>query len=194
MITDTTTEKTIPRGADVCGVVGLLGHVGRGVIAGQRVLGVEQPDQRSRRAGSRARSDPATPGSLRRSGVVDERREDRPDVGPAVLVEHDSDEDDRRDADDVPPHRDVVEERHEPDAERVQQPVDEQHDREDRRSSRSARSRRPTAMFRNALMKNARPKSMPAVTATWPTKLNQPTNQLQAAGLPPDSGASLAAQ
>jgi hypothetical protein len=26
-------------------------------------------------------------------------------------------------------------------------------------------------------MKNAQPKSMPAVTATWPRKLNQPVNQ-----------------
>src|ERR1017187_850915 len=30
-------------------------------------------------------------------------------------------------------------------------------------------------------MKNAAPKSMPAVTATWPRKLNQPVNQDQAA-------------
>ena len=29
-------------------------------------------------------------------------------------------------------------------------------------------------------MKNAAPKSMPAVTATWPRKLNQPVNQDQA--------------
>src|ERR1700730_8805370 len=34
--------------------------------------------------------------------------------------------------------------------------------------------------FRNALMKNAAPKSMPAVTATCPRKLNQPVNQDQA--------------
>ncbi len=40
-------------------------------------------------------------------------------------------------------------------------------------------------------MKNAQPKSMPAVTATWPMKLNQPVNQDQAG---PFLGASLAAQ
>ena len=38
----------------------------------------------------------------------------------------------------------------------------------------------PQVRFRNALMKNAQPKSMPAVTATWPRKLNQPVNQDQA--------------
>ena len=46
-------------------------------------------------------------------------------------------------------------------------------------------------MSRNALRKNAAPKSMPAVTATWPRKLNHPVNQLHAAGL---RGASLADQ
>ena len=40
-------------------------------------------------------------------------------------------------------------------------------------------------------MNNAAPKSMPAVTATWPRKLNQPVNQDQAAPL---LGASFAAQ
>jgi hypothetical protein len=44
---------------------------------------------------------------------------------------------------------------------------------------------------RNAVMKNAQPKSMPAVTATWPRKLNQPVNQDQAAAF---FGASLADQ
>ena len=38
----------------------------------------------------------------------------------------------------------------------------------------------PQVRFRNALMKNAQPKSMPAVTATCPRKLNQPVNQDQA--------------
>ncbi len=49
----------------------------------------------------------------------------------------------------------------------------------------------PQVRFRNALMKNAQPKSMPAVTATWPRKLNQPVNQDQAG---PCFGASLADQ
>ena len=49
----------------------------------------------------------------------------------------------------------------------------------------------PQVRFRNALMKNAQPKSMPAVTATWPRKLNQPVNQDQAG---PFLGASLADQ
>jgi hypothetical protein len=40
-------------------------------------------------------------------------------------------------------------------------------------------------------MKNAAPKSMPAVTATWPRKLNQPVNQDQAG---PCRGDSLADQ
>ena len=38
----------------------------------------------------------------------------------------------------------------------------------------------PHTRFSSALMKNAAPKSMPAVTATWPRKLNQPVNQDQA--------------
>ena len=44
----------------------------------------------------------------------------------------------------------------------------------------------------SACTKNAAPKSMPAVTATWPRKLNQPVNQDQAGPLFP--GASFAAQ
>src|SRR5216683_6600997 len=36
-------------------------------------------------------------------------------------------------------------------------------------------------------MKNAPPKSMPAVTPTWPSRLNQPVNQLQAAPFFPPS-------
>ena len=34
----------------------------------------------------------------------------------------------------------------------------------------------PHSRLRKALMKNAAPKSMPAVMATWPRKLNQPVN------------------
>ena len=49
----------------------------------------------------------------------------------------------------------------------------------------------PQTRFSSALMKNAQPKSMPAVIATWPRKLNQPVNQDQAG---PFLGASLAAQ
>ena len=40
---------------------------------------------------------------------------------------------------------------------------------------------KPNCRSRKALRKNAAPKSMPAVTATWPRKLNQPVNQDQAA-------------
>jgi hypothetical protein len=40
-------------------------------------------------------------------------------------------------------------------------------------------------------MNSAAPKSMPAVTATWPRKLNHPVNQDHAAAF---RGASLAAQ
>ena len=45
MITETTTEKTMPARRGRRGVVGLLGHVRRRVIAGQRVLRVQQPDE-----------------------------------------------------------------------------------------------------------------------------------------------------
>ena len=44
----------------------------------------------------------------------------------------------------------------------------------------------------NAEMEKAQPKLMPAVTATWPSRLNQPVNQDQIGALSP--GASLAAQ
>src|ERR1019366_2312583 len=49
----------------------------------------------------------------------------------------------------------------------------------------------PHSRFSSALMKNAQPKAMPAVIATWPRKLNQPVNQDQAGQF---LGASLAAQ
>ena len=45
--------------------------------------------------------------------------------------------------------------------------------------------------FRNTVKKVAKPKSMPAVMATWPSRLNQPVNQLQAPEFVSDS---LAAQ
>ena len=44
----------------------------------------------------------------------------------------------------------------------------------------------------NAEMEKAQPKLMPAVTATCPSRLNQPVNQDQIGALSP--GASLAAQ
>ncbi len=47
------------------------------------------------------------------------------------------------------------------------------------------------AMFRNAQKNAANPKSIPAVIATWPRKLNQPVNQAQAG---PFFGATLADQ
>ena len=50
---------------------------------------------------------------------------------------------------------------------------------------------KPHWMSSKALRKNAAPKSMPAVTATWPRKLNHPVNQHHAAAL---CGASLADQ
>ena len=50
----------------------------------------------------------------------------------------------------------------------------------------------PVMMFMNAEMENAQPKLMPAVTATWPSRLNQPVNQDHTGALSP--GASLAAQ
>ena len=50
----------------------------------------------------------------------------------------------------------------------------------------------PVQMSRNAEMEKAQPKLMPAVTATWPSRLNQPVNQDQMGPLLP--GASLADQ
>ena len=50
---------------------------------------------------------------------------------------------------------------------------------------------KPHCRSSSALRKNAAPKSMPAVTATWPRKLNQPVNHDHAAGL---RGASFADQ
>ena len=47
-------------------------------------------------------------------------------------------------------------------------------------------------MRMNAEMEKAQPKLMPAVTATWPSRLNQPVNQDQIGPLLP--GASLADQ
>jgi hypothetical protein len=49
----------------------------------------------------------------------------------------------------------------------------------------------PVQMLRNAEMEKAQPKLMPAVTATWPRRLNQPVNHDQIGALLP--GASLAA-
>ena len=50
----------------------------------------------------------------------------------------------------------------------------------------------PVQMSRKAEIEKAQPKLMPAVTATWPTRLNQPVNQTRSGALLP--GASLAAQ
>ena len=47
------------------------------------------------------------------------------------------------------------------------------------------------AICRNAQKKAANPKSIPAVTATWPRKLNHPVNQDQAG---PCFGATFADQ
>ena len=47
------------------------------------------------------------------------------------------------------------------------------------------------AKCRNAQKNAAKPKSIPAVTATWPRKLNQPQNQAHAG---PFFGAIFAAQ
>ena len=116
----------MPRGAAMLGVVGLLGHVRRGVVAGQRVLGVEQADQGHVQ---RDPQDHQTEAHVRAEpGVVDRLREHRAEVGPGVLVEQDADDDDHGDADDVPPHRHVVEQRDEPDPEGVQQRVQDEDD------------------------------------------------------------------
>ena len=56
------------------------------------------------------------------------------------------------------------------------------HDQDDgQQQDRVPRRRREAATrSRNALRNVAAPKSMPAVTATWPTRLNQPVNHDQA--------------
>ena len=66
------------------------------------------------------------------AGVVHRLGEDRAEVGPRVLVEEDADDDDDGHADDVPPDGHVVEDRDQPDAERVQQAVEDQHHAVDR--------------------------------------------------------------
>jgi hypothetical protein len=98
----------------------LLGHVGRGVVAGERVLGQQQTDQHDveRRAPAR---------------VVDELGEH--DVGRPVAVRQDHQRaHDDDDADQVPPHADVVQLSHQAHAERVEQPVghQDQPEQEDR--------------------------------------------------------------
>lgn len=96
--------------------------------------------------------------------------------------------DDQRDADDVPPDADVVEQRDDPHAEGVEQPVQQQ-DRREQQDGVAGVVVNPNCRSRYALRKLAAPKSMPAVTATWPSTLNQPANHAQAAAL--RAGASL---
>ena len=108
-------------------------------------------------------------------------------------LKHDRDEDDRGDADDVPPHRDVVEERDEADPERVQQPVEEQHDAVDQdRHGGSVET--PEHDVQEGVDEERQAEVDAGGDGDLAEKLNQPMNQLQAAGLPPDSGASFAAQ
>ena len=62
-----------------------------------------------------------------------------------------------RDADDVPPDGDVVEQRDQPDAERVQQGVDDQHDPVDRDRDGRRDRRTPNARFRKAVVNEGEP-------------------------------------
>ena len=78
--------------------------------------------------------------------------------------------DDDQHAEDVPPDADVVQQGDQPDAELVQHAV-QQPARPRRPGSRAAGGPRSHCRSRKALMKNAAPKSMPAVTATWPEEV-----------------------
>ena len=136
-ITETTTENTMPRGAEVVGVVGLLRHVRRRVVAGERVLGVEQADQRDVQRDAqdqRARG----PGWPRSPVLLTVFVNTVPRSVRVCWLSNTHDDDDHGDADDVPPHRHVVEQRDQPDPERVQQRVQDQDHRVDGDRARSA--------------------------------------------------------
>ena len=102
------------------GVVRLLGHVRRGVVAGERVLRQQQADQDDV---ERRRASPVSLTKCPNTKLAD-----------WWCDGHEGQHaDDDQHAEDVPPHADVVQQRDQPDAELVQQAVHEQHDRVDQR-------------------------------------------------------------
>src|SRR5690348_6846326 len=98
----------------------LFGHVSRGVITRERVLREQQSDQEDIDRGA----------GEAEARVVHELGEDEAD---RLVVRGDEEQhhEDDRDADQVPPHGDVVEQSDESDSERVEQAVHEKHDRVD---------------------------------------------------------------
>ena len=113
------------------GVVGLLGHVRRGVVPGEGVLGHQQPDRQD--------VPPADvePGEVLQVG---EHELGRGVVRARLQAEHQRADDDQH-AGDVPPDADVVQQRYQPDAELVQQAVYQQHARRRSRPCASAWTR-----------------------------------------------------
>ena len=104
-----------PSGAGNGRVPGLLGHMCRGVVAGEGVLRDEKADEE----GIHRR----TPAG--ESGVVDELGEDERD---RLMMGGDDGQcdDDGQHAEDVPPHAHVGQERHDADAERVEDAMEDQ--------------------------------------------------------------------
>ena len=94
------------------GVLRLLRHVGRGVVTGEGVLGHQQADEEDVKNGVEARE-------------VDELREDERGRGVVAGDEGKHCRDDR-DAEEVPPDRDVREKGHHPHPEGVQEPVNQE--------------------------------------------------------------------
>ena len=102
-------------GRGVGGAVGLLRQVGGGVVAGDRVLREQEAERQhvEPEARSAVRTVERAVAAEQAAGVVDLAGEDvaGAPVGGPVLQEEDQDEHDDRGAGDVPPHRDVVEDR-----------------------------------------------------------------------------------
>ena len=121
------------------GAVRLLGEVSRGIEPGDRVLGQQEPD--------REQVDPEEQPAARpvvEAAVVDPLAED--EAKALVLIGDDYEErDDHRDADHVPPDRDVVDHRKQVGAEDVD---DRGGDQDDRR--RAGSSRRGCARYRRS--------------------------------------------
>ena len=128
------------------GLDGLLGHVGRGVVAGVRPLRLEQAQRE--RAGDPERDD-VRPRRAVRVGARRRDWEQEVDRVRRLRAEREQGDGDRDDEADVPPHRDVVHGRHDLRAGDVEADLDEHQQagqpdgvRQAERSRRSGRSRR----------------------------------------------------
>ena len=105
--------------------MGLLRHVRRRVVTGECVLGKQQTGQKH------------IEGHVE-SAEVDELREDVAGV-VVILRKQEQHSDDEQHTRDMPPDRDVVQQRHELDAKCVEQAMDEQHDAVDEDHCRGRR-------------------------------------------------------